>query len=82
VLPPLKRIPEQEILGRTQSNPQGCSIKTLTSHGDLSFRDFGLTLPVDHGYGLYAGLSYLKSRIHQLNRKIGIQVITGEVIYE
>jgi hypothetical protein len=77
VLPYLKRIPEQKIPGRIQPNPQGCSIETLISPVELSFRAFRLTLPIDHGYGLYAALSHLEPKIHLLNREIGIQAITG-----
>jgi hypothetical protein len=39
-----------------------------------------LMLPIDHGYRLYAALDEIEPNIHQLNRKIGIQAITGEVI--
>lgn len=51
-------------------------------HVELSFRVFGQTLPIDHGYGLYAALSHLRSEIHRLQGVIGIQAITGDICKE
>jgi CRISPR-associated protein Cas6 len=43
---------------------------------DLSFSIIGQTLPIDHGYGLYAALSHMKSQIHALDN-LSIQTIPG-----
>jgi len=43
---------------------------------DLSFSIMGKTLPIDHGYGLYAALTYLKPLLHSLDN-ISIQTIPG-----
>lgn len=45
-------------------------------HVDLSFRLLGRTIPVDHGYALYAAMSRLVPEIHSA-REIGVQPIRG-----
>lgn len=43
---------------------------------DLAFRLNGTTVPVDHGYALYAALSHLVPEIHSA-QEIGVQPIRG-----
>jgi CRISPR-associated protein Cas6 len=43
---------------------------------DLAFRLTGTTVPVDHGYALYAALSRIVPEIHDV-RAIGVQPIRG-----
>lgn len=43
---------------------------------DLAFRLTGTTVPVDHGYALYAVLSHLVPEIHDA-KEIGVQPIRG-----
>ena len=43
---------------------------------DLAFRLTGTTIPVDHGYALYAALSRIVPEIHNA-RAIGVQPIRG-----
>jgi CRISPR-associated protein Cas6 len=43
---------------------------------DLTFRLHGLSIPVDHGYSLYAALSRLVPQIHDA-KEIGVQPIRG-----
>jgi hypothetical protein len=44
---------------------------------ELSFPVFGTSLPSDHGYGLYAGLSRLVPRLHQLDAAVRIGPVRG-----
>jgi CRISPR-associated protein Cas6 len=80
VLPYLK--PLQEKPSQVQLMP--CHLVEIMSqpHIELSFRVFGQTLPIDHGYGLYAALSKLRLEVHQLQGVLGIQAITGDVCRE
>ncbi|MBD2211883.1 type I-MYXAN CRISPR-associated protein Cas6/Cmx6 [Nostoc linckia FACHB-104] len=43
---------------------------------DLSFSIIGHTLPIDHGYELYAALTHLQSKLHSLD-DLSIQTIPG-----
>lgn len=43
---------------------------------DLSFSVIGQTLPIDHGYRLYAALTHLQPKLHALE-SISIQTIPG-----
>lgn len=43
---------------------------------DLSFRVIGQTLPIDHGYALYAALTHLQDKLHSLD-DLSIQTIPG-----
>jgi CRISPR-associated protein Cas6 len=43
---------------------------------DLAFRLNGTTIPVDHGYALYAALSRLAPELHEA-QEIGVQPIRG-----
>lgn len=43
---------------------------------ELSFRLLGRTIPVDHGYSLYAAISHIVLEIHDA-RAIGVQPIRG-----
>jgi len=43
---------------------------------DLAFRLTGTTVPVDHGYALYAALSHIVPELHSA-REIGVQPIRG-----
>ena len=43
---------------------------------ELSFIVIGQTLPIDHGYGCYAALTHLQSKLHELHN-LSIQTIPG-----
>jgi CRISPR-associated protein Cas6 len=45
-------------------------------HIDLVFRLNGITIPVDHGYALYAALSRITPEIHEA-KELGVQPIRG-----
>lgn len=50
-------------------------------HVDLAFRVMGTTLPVDHGYALYAAINRLLPVLHAA-REIGIHPIRGRYVGE
>ena len=52
------------------------TLKSEMPHVELSFGVTGKSLPIDHGYGLYAALSHWQTQLHKL-KGIGIQNITG-----
>jgi CRISPR-associated protein Cas6 len=73
-----------EIRGETMTSD--CSLPTQTNstktfnpqlpYVDLSFSVMGKTLPIDHGYRLYAALTHLQSKLHSLDN-LSIQTIPG-----
>jgi CRISPR-associated protein Cas6 len=52
------------------------ALNPLLPYVDLCFTVIGQTLPVDHGYGCYAALNHLQSKLHYLDN-ISIQTISG-----